>query len=101
MSPKSPADAGFTLTEAMAALMVLALALSQLPTLVGHLGRMYQQTTETVQASRETRSLSREIRRGRIGATESVRGDSDKGKDQLDPEYHHPCQFDVVGRRCL
>lgn len=101
MSPRAPTDAGFTLTEAMAALMVLALALSQLPSLIGHLGRMYQQTTDTVQASRETRASSREIQRDKGGAAEVARTGANAGAGRSDPEYHYPCQFDVVGRRCL
>lgn len=101
MSPRPTPDAGFTLTEALMALVVLALAMSQLPTLVSQLAHRHRQTMVQARATEDALDRVRSVHRG--PSVDAVSAD-DAGLQHvptLGLEYHTPCQFDNVGRRCL
>jgi len=53
MSRKTPRDSGFSLTEAIVALLVLSLAMSQLPNLMSLFSGAYRETIESVRLAKD------------------------------------------------
>jgi len=101
MSRKTPRDAGFSLTEAIVALLVLSLAMSQLPNLMSLFSGAYRETIESVRIAKESLAASRDLPRPNQSTPGIDTAPTDGRVAVGSLQYHHPCQFDVVGRRCL
>lgn len=94
-------DAGFTLVEALAALVVLALAMGQVSELIGQFVRAVRETRGAVQA---TTSLLADYRNADAvegsGQSRITIGNDVFILDGATEELGKPCVFDAVGRRC-
>jgi prepilin-type N-terminal cleavage/methylation domain-containing protein len=101
MSRKTPRDSGFSLTEAIVALLVLSLAMSQLPNLMSLFSGAYRETVESVRLAKDSLASSRELSRTSQSTYSVDTAPADGPLSIGSLQYHHPCQFDVVGRRCL
>jgi type II secretory pathway pseudopilin PulG len=106
MSCRKRGDSGFTLTEALAALFVLSLALTQLPGLIAQFSGTITRAINDIQSARET-LLDYRIkgREPREKTSAEIMPAPDEGPVELVSDdrlmLHRACQFDVVGRRCL
>ena len=99
-SPRKPREAGFTLAEALAALVVLALAMTQVSELVG----------QFVRATRDTREAARTTSRLLTAYNAASPAAGGEGRLAIGQEVFalnseaatdgKPCLFDAVGRRC-
>jgi Tfp pilus assembly protein PilV len=94
-------EAGFTLAEALAALVVLALAMGQVSELIGQFVRAIRETRGAAQASA---SVLAQLRRASATTAEG-QGQVAIGDEVFlfgdPPETQgRPCFFDATGRRC-
>jgi Tfp pilus assembly protein PilV len=98
---RKPREAGFTLAEALAALLVLALAMGQVSELVGQFVRATRETREAARATSRLLTAYREA--------DAMAGDGPGGITIGDNVFSFngasdtlgkPCIFDAIGRRC-
>jgi Tfp pilus assembly protein PilV len=106
MLSRRKGEAGFTLTEALAALFVLSLALTQLPGLIAQFSGTIARAMNNIQSAREAlldyRTIGHEPAEQAFAEPKRTTGkspDESLSDDML--VLHRSSQFDVVGRRCL
>jgi prepilin-type N-terminal cleavage/methylation domain-containing protein len=93
-------DGGFTLTEALAALVVIALAMGQVVELMGQFARAVGATRTSVEQARSVLSGLEEIESDPESSGGRIVIDEKTFQVTAASPRQGPCTFDATGRRC-